>query len=262
MTKSPPFSRKPEAVEYGSPDHPFEGFLFRTPEPPDPEHRVVLFHEYMGMEQHLLDKAQSLAGHGFTVVVADLYGKGIRPETHDQAHGHYRNLKTNRIELRRRALMAVEQARQYPWEGRTQLVSVLGFSMGGCAALEVARSGIDLNLAISVYGYLDSPEPDPNRAIMADLLVFHGLRDAIVPIKDLISFVSSASAMPCRCEIITYSNAGHGFCNPSVIPDPVLGNRYDPIMHQRTWNHILARLAEVTKDLSRAQKPKPQRIRR
>jgi dienelactone hydrolase len=122
---------------------------------------------------------------------------------------------------------------------------VLGFSLGGCAALEAARAGEELDLAVSVYGYLDSPEPDPDRGIRSDLLVIHGLRDRVVPLEDFLAFVSRAPKLPHPCGIVTWAQAGHGFCNPSCPPDPGRGILYDRDLHARTWEIVVRSLART-----------------
>jgi len=218
----------------------FEGLFFDGKDITLP--LVILFHEYLGMEQHIIDKAMELAREGFKVFVADLYGRNIRPRNHDEAYPHYRFLKENPLVMEKRARLSVDRAKACVNPENHAGIALLGFSMGGWAALALAQSNPEIRLAISVYGYLNALTHMD--CVSCDLLIIHGLKDKIVPRKDLVAFLDLAENLGKNCEVVLYSSVGHGFCNPSLEPDLALGNFYDQHHFERSWQRIAGALKQ------------------
>jgi len=218
----------------------FEGLFFDGKDMTLP--LVILFHEYLGMEQHIIDKAMELAKEGFKVFVADLYGRNIKPKNHNEAYPHYRFLKENPLVMEKRSRLAVFQAETCLNSQHHAGIALLGFSMGGWAALALAQSSLDIRLAISVYGYLNTLTHMD--CVSCDLLIIHGLKDKIVLRKDLVAFLDLAENLGKNCEVVLYSSVGHGFCNPSLEPDLALGNFYDQHHFKRSWHRIVGALKQ------------------
>ncbi|MBR7512998.1 dienelactone hydrolase family protein, partial [Mycobacterium tuberculosis] len=90
-----------------------------------------------------VEKAKQLAGDDYVVLVADVYGKGVRPKTDAEAGPVATKLRNDRPLLRARALEAVNvlraQAGKVPLDaGR---IGAVGFCFGGTTVLELARAG-------------------------------------------------------------------------------------------------------------------------
>jgi dienelactone hydrolase len=215
---------------------PYEGVLLEALASPAAR-PVVLYHEYTGIDGNILAKGRDLAKRGHTILVADLYGSGARRMDHETALPHYRRLKNNRRLLRQRAVAAAEALADNRGCDIADL-SLLGFSLGGAAALEAAGAPLPVRLAISVYGYLDTPDPARHERYLSRLLVFHGLQDRIVPIQDLTDFLKKMTAAGTRLEAVLISEAGHGFCNPDVEEDRERGNFYNEATHHRVWREV------------------------
>lgn len=228
-------TRRLERISYRDGEEAFQG-LFGTPKESRPP-LVVLFHEYLGMEQQIMDKAMDLVDQGVAVFVPDLYGQKIRPRNHQEAYPHYRYLKANPRVMAQRAQWGVDQAMACVNFQTHAGVAVLGFSMGGWAALGVAGCHPDIRLGVSVYGYLNGLTRLDRLA--CDLLIIHGLKDKIVPGSDLRVFRELAGRCQDRCDLVLYGRVGHGFCNPSLESDPALGNFYDRAHHEKAWCRIV-----------------------
>ncbi len=226
-----------ERVGYSSNQSSYEGLFLKGRREPDAF--VVIYHEYLGLEAHIIDKAKDLNRKGFSVFVADLYGRTVRPENHNQTYPHYRLLRDNPQKMKARSLLGLEQGKRCLEDPTNSSVAVLGFSMGGWAALEAAKGSSDIDLAVSVYGYLDGPARQGLAGADCNLLIFHGLKDKIVPLTDLNLFLSEAEALESKVESVIYSSVGHGFCNPSLKADHTLGSFYDAVFHKRAWQRIL-----------------------
>ena len=205
---------------------------------------VLVFHEFMGLEDYLERPMEKLARLGYVVMAADMYGKGIRPENKDAALRFSRPLRTDRPTMRRRALAALECLKRYDGVD-SQRIAAVGYSFGGCTALELARSGAAIRAAVSFYGHLDTPMPAEKDALRAKLLVFHGLHDPVVPLQSLAAFHEEMAAARADSRVITYADAGHGFCNPLMDGSQDPWNRYSRRHDERSWKTLVAFLEET-----------------
>jgi len=237
-----------ETVDYRDGNHALQGWLLygcgcRRPAP-----GVLVFHEYMGLGGYLKHPLEKLARRGYGVMAADIYGKGVRPENADVALSYSRPLRADRVTLRRRVLAALQCLKQRHGVD-PQRIAAVGYSFGGCAALELARSGAAIRAAVSFYGYLDTPLPAAKGAIRAKLLVFHGLRDPVVPLQSLAVYQGEMAAARADSRVITYADAGHGFCNPSMDGSQDPWNRYSRRHDARSWKTLVAFLDEALNGL-------------
>lgn len=233
-----------ETIDYQDDNHDLEGWLVYDDDAAQPVPGIVVFHEYMGLGPYLVRHLENLSGLGYVVLAADMYGKGIRPEDAPTALTFSRPLRDNRQAMRRRAKAALDCLRGI---GRVdpEKIAALGYSLGGCAALELARSGEALQAAVSFYGYLDTPLPTDADNLKAKLLVFHGLHDPVVPVSSLAAYCQEMAEAGADSRVVTYSDAGHGFCNREMdgFQDP--WNRYSRRHDERSWQTLVAFLAEA-----------------
>lgn len=209
---------------------------------------VILYHEYMGLQPFIFRTAERLVSKGVNVFVADLYGQGIRPGSHQEAHPLYRQLKQNPARLRERAVAAVSHARtlrNHGSDGSAPALVLMGFSLGGAAALEAAGACGDVSLTILVYSHLMWGSPASKPPVSGNLLLFHGMQDTVVPFDHLVRFTASLKSSAADSELILYADAGHGFCNPAQPSDPDKGLGFHRLSCDRTWERILTALQRL-----------------
>lgn len=233
-----------ETIDYQDENQLLEGWLFYEDDADQPAPGIVVFHEYMGLGPYLVRHLENLSGLGYVVLAADIYGKGIRPEDATTALTLSRPFRDDRQAMRRRAKAALDCLRHM---GRVdpQQIAAMGYSLGGCAALELARSGEALQAAVSFYGYLDTPLPATPDSIKAKLLVFHGMHDPVVPVSSLAAYCQEMAAAGADSRVVTYSDAGHGFCNREMDGAQDPWNRYSRRHDQRSWQTLVTFLAEA-----------------
>ena len=214
-----------EVIAYTADNHALEGRLIRPHERGGASPGILVFHEFMGLGAYLNRHLQNLADLGYVVMAADMYGRGVRPGNATKALGYSRPLRANRQRMRQLAAAALACLRSLPFVDGEKIAAI-GYSFGGCAALELARSGADLKAAVSVYGYLDAPLPAAPGTIKARLLVFHGLHDPVVPESELVAFRREMTAVGADSRVVVYADAGHGFCNRQMDGRQHPWNRY------------------------------------
>jgi dienelactone hydrolase len=236
-----------ETIEYLDEAHSLEGWLVYSNGCRKPAPGIVVFHEFMGLGAYLDRHLEKLADLGYVVMAADLYGRGVRPADEHSALTCSRPLRDDRQAMRRRARAALDCMKGLS-RVEADNIAAVGYSLGGCAALELARSGASLKGAVSLYGYLDTPIPALPGVIQARLLVFHGIHDPVVPMSSLADYCQEMAAADADSRVVTYVDAGHGFCNRRMNGGKDPWNRYSRRHDQRSWKVLAAFLAEVLVD--------------
>ncbi len=236
-----------ETIDYTDGQCALQGLLRYDTAIDTPAPGIVVFHEFMGLGAYLERHLQNLAGLGYVVLAADMYGKGIRPADAATALGYSRPLRDDRPLMRQRARAALDCLRR---SGRVapHKIAAVGYSFGGCVALELARSGADIRAAVSFYGYLETPNPAAAGGIGAKLLVFHGMHDPIVPVSSLAAYCQEVAAAGADSRVVTYDDAGHGVCNREMDGTQETWNRYSRTHDERSWQTLVDFLDRVLED--------------
>jgi dienelactone hydrolase len=233
-----------ETITYAAEGRSLEGWLVVPDHRRHPVPGILVFHEFMGLGAYLNRHLKKLADLGYVVMAADMYGRGVRPGNATTALGYSRPLRANRQRMRQLAAAALACLRSLPFVDGEKIAAI-GYSFGGCAALELARSGADLKAAVSVYGYLDAPLPAASGTIKARLLIFHGMHDPVVPESELVAFRREMTAAGADNRVVVYPDAGHGFCNRQMDGRQHPWNRYSRRHDEDVWKTLAAFLAET-----------------
>ena len=205
---------------------------------------LLMAPNWMGVGQGALDIARQVAGHGYVVLVADLYGKDVRPNGPEQAGAAMMPLKNDRAALRRRMQAAFKalqaQAGKAPFDGAR--LAAFGFCFGGCCALDLARDGAPLAAAVSFHGTLDSPNPADAKNIKGSVLVLDGAIDPLVPREQLLDFAKEMNDAGVDWALTSYGGAAHSFTDPQAqIPGKM---QYDAKVARRAFQAMYDLLDE------------------
>jgi len=191
----------------------------------DNKQGVLLIPSWIGINDYVSDEARRLAQQGHSVMIVDIFGKGIKPANNDEAKQLSDPMVADRSLARKRIGVALAEIRKRLPKGAK--VAAVGYSFGGLIALELARHGADIKGTVSIWGVLDSPEADNTRAINNPVLILHGSKDIIAPLDSVSNFAQQMDAHHKAYEIVLYGGAGHAFTNPRVGADPQSPLRYD-----------------------------------
>jgi len=191
---------------------------------------VVLIHDWDGLTDYEIQRADMLAEQGYAVFAADLFGKGIRPTEVKDKQQHTGELYSDRQKMRDLIHGAIDQAEKLGAD--TNRTVVMGYCFGGAAALEMARSGADLNGFVSFHGGLSTPEGQDYSATQADVLVLHGTADKMISMQDFAKLAEELEQHQVPHELITYGGADHSF----TVFD---GQAYDAQADEKSWQRFL-----------------------
>lgn len=191
---------------------------------------VLLIHDWDGLGDYEVKRAEMLAELGYTVFAADLYGKGVRPQKVEDKRAMTTSLYTDRAALRERMNGALAAAEA---QGANVANAVAaGYCFGGAAVLELARSGVELKGFVTFHGGLTTPEGQDYTQTKGFVLVLHGTADNSVTMDDFAVLAKTLEAEGKPHEMITYSGAPHAFT--------VFGSeRYRKDADEKSWKRFV-----------------------
>lgn len=196
---------------------------------------VLVFPEWVGVGEYTQKRAEMLRELGFNAFVADVYGKGIRPNTPEACEAEMMKYATNRPLLRERARCGLDELRKLPNTDLSRLAAI-GYCFGGMIVLEMARDKQnDLKGVVSFHGVLMTPTPLAAGAYNGKILVLHGVDDPVVPDDQVMGFWKEMRDAKANWEFVAYGNALHTFTNwlmPEDGPPPAVYNKQ---ADRRSW---------------------------
>ena len=228
---------KTETVEYKHGDAVLEGYLAYDDATEDKRPGVLVVHEWKGLGPYAEGRARALAELGYIAFAVDMYGKGIRPMTHEEAGAQAGIYKKDRALMRERAKAGLEVLRTHPLTDDTRLAAI-GYCFGGTTVLEMARGGEDLKGVASFHGALNTPKPEDAKNIKGKVLVLHGADDSFVPKEEVTAFESEMKNAGVDYELIAYPGAVHSFTVAEAGNDPSKGMAYNEEADKKSWEKL------------------------
>jgi dienelactone hydrolase len=219
---------------------PFQGVLVYDDAGAKPRPGLVMVPNWMGVNASAVEKAKSVAGRDYVVLVADVYGRGLRPKSQQEAGAAAGALKADRAKLRQRMGKAVDvlraQASSAPVDAGH--VGVFGFCFGGTAALELLRSGAALDGVVTLHAGLDAPMRAAPRTAHSPVLVLNGAADRSVSRKDVADLEAELTAAGADWQFVDFGGAVHCFAEADAGADPKSNCRYDPRQAARAYRML------------------------
>lgn len=234
LATAPAAAVKSEPVAYKQDTTALEGLLVYDPAGKGKSPGIVLVPDWMGMTDLARQYGERVAKLGYVVLVADIYGKNVRPKDMKEASAQSGLYKNDRPLMQARAKAALDQLLKSPRVDPAR-TAAMGFCFGGGVALELARSGADLDGVVSFHGNLDTPHPEQAKNIKAKVLVLHGADDPFVTQDQVKAFMDEMRAAKTDWNLVQYGNAVHGFTNPNAGNDNSKGMAYNAEASDRAF---------------------------
>jgi dienelactone hydrolase len=195
-----------EYISYQVGGKSYQGY-FVNPSPKAP--LILLIHDWDGLTDYEVKRAEMLAELGYAVFAADLFGEGIRPTALKDKQQHTGELYNDRQQMRALMKGAYDTAILKGADANNSVV--MGYCFGGAAVLELARSGMDFKGFVSFHGGLKTPTGQDYKNTKGKLLILHGSADTFIPMEEFASLANQLEASEVDHEMITYGGAPHAF---------------------------------------------------
>jgi dienelactone hydrolase len=224
-----------QPVEYRVGEEPFEGYFIPASGVASAP-LVLLVHDWDGLNDYEIRRAQMLSAVGYSVFAVDLFGKDQRPDTVPERVAATRALYDDRERMRAllQGALAAAEAQGAPLD-RTV---AMGYCFGGAVVLELARSGAPLQGFVSFHGGLATPDGQSHAQTQGSVLILHGTADASISMQEFAQLAAELEQHGIPHEMITYSGAPHAFT--------VFGSdRYREEADRKSWARFLEYLRET-----------------
>jgi dienelactone hydrolase len=231
-TSMAPAAIQHKVVEYKEGETVCEGYLAWDDSTKVKRPGVVVVHDYKGLSDYARLRVDQLAQLGYLAFAVDIYGKGVRPATAEEARTVSDKYKKDRQLLRARAQAGFDFLRHQQLVDGDRIAAI-GYCFGGTTALEMARAGMDLKGVASFHGDLGTPHPEDAKNIKCKVPVMHGADDPLVPDSTVKAFEDEISKAKVDWQLIVYGNTVHSFTNPSANQPGVAA--YNPDSDRRSW---------------------------
>ena len=220
------------AVTYTVDGNAYEGYYI-SPSPKAP--LVMLIHDWDGLTDYEVKRANMLADMGYAVFAADLFGAGVRPTEMKDKRQHTGELYKDRQKMRALISGALKEAKSKGADVDNAVV--MGYCFGGAAVLEFARSGADLKGFVTFHGGLKTPSGQSYANTRGNVLVFHGTADTAITMDQFAALAEELEKHGVSHEMVSYGGAPHAFT--------VFGSsRYREDADRKSW----ARFGEFLKE--------------
>jgi dienelactone hydrolase len=204
---------------------------------------ILLFPNILGTKEWDFAKADEVAALGYTVLVADLYGRGKRGTSMESGMALMKEVSDDRTVMRARLLDVLATLNESPAVDPSRL-GAIGFCFGGQCVLDLARAGADIKGGVSFHGVYDAP-PFPHASISAKLLICHGWNDPLSPPDALAGLAKELTEADVDWQIQAYGHTGHAFTAENIPLDATRTFGFQPDTYRRSWKAMKDFLAEV-----------------
>jgi carboxymethylenebutenolidase len=196
---------------------------------------VLMFHEWWGLNDNVRSMANQLAGQGYAVLAADLYG-GKAADSPDAA----RALMEGALKDPTGTAQNLRQAHAYLKEQvKATRIGTIGWCFGG--AMSLRASLVDpVDATVMYYGFPGGFTPEELSTLKSPVLGLFGAADDGIPVDDVKKFEETLKAQGKSAEIHVYEGAAHAFANPS-------GGNYKADAAADAWQKSLKFLADHLK---------------
>ena len=203
---------------------------------------VLIAPTWAGKDNFVHERACDLANLGYTAFAIDMYGDGKVGSGPSENESLMTPLLENRDMLKQRVLAALEIGKNLNGVDSSK-VAAIGYCFGGLVALDLARSGADINGVVSFHGLL-MPSPIAQNGIKSKVLVLHGERDPMVPLSMVNVFQQEMTKENVDWQLHSYGGTYHAFTNPDA-NDIEMGALFNDEANKRSWNSMLNFFNEI-----------------
>jgi dienelactone hydrolase len=182
-----------------------------------PRPLLLMAPNWRGVIKPAIENGQMLAGEGYVVFVADMFGEGNGPVGTENPMEFLRPFMSDVASMRRRITAALDTLTREADRraiGDINRRAAIGYCFGGLNVLDLARTGADVAAVVSMHGSLSTPQPAKSGDIKAAVVAVHGAADPIAPKAERDAFEAEMTAAGARWALLTFGGVVHAFTDP------------------------------------------------
>ena len=230
-------------VSYLDEQQPLGGYL-AAPDSARDLPGVLVVPSWLNVNESICRRADRLAELGYVAFVADLFGAAVLPRPPQSPMTVVGPFLEDRLRFRRRLFAGLRTFQERP-ECNADRIAAIGYCVGGCGVLELARAGAELRGVVSLHGILSAPLPAQRNAVVPKILVLHGDADRVASAESVIHFQREMRQAQANWQINIYSDAKHSFTGEGVAADRTPEAGLHPQTEARSWQTTVEFLREV-----------------
>lgn len=209
---------------------------------------VVLIHDAFGLGDEMTAVAHRIAGLGFAVFAAEVWGERLTPRHEGEIGPLIWSMAKDRERWIERIALAHDTAAAQP-EVDPDAIITLGYCFGGSSAIEYARTGGRTRALIAIHPGLDLVEHDWSAVAPASApaaLVVFGADDPMALPEQWRATKAAMDTAGVDWQLHLYSGTVHAFTSPRAArsPNPSVA-AYHPRNAARAWRATADFLLEL-----------------
>jgi len=224
----------------------FDGYLVWDDASKAPRPGLVMVPNWYGVTDAAVAKAKVLAGKDYVILLADVYGRGIRPKNPDEAGKAVGVATADPKVLRSRAAAAIATLKGAGAKAPVDVkhVGAIGFCFGGMVALEMGRMGAKLDGIATFHGNLSTKLPAEKGAFQGPVLVMNGADDSFVSHEQIHGFYDEMRKAGADWQFVNFGGAVHCFAEPDE-HGSLKGCLFNPAAYRRSVRMMHGFFAEA-----------------
>jgi len=184
---------------------------------------LLMVPNWYGVNDSAVAKAKTLAGRDYVILLADVYGRGLRPANADEAGKASGAAASDPAALRSHIQAALATLRRSTGKAPVDAkrIGAIGFCFGGMVALELARSGADLAGVATFHANLSTSMPAKAGVLKSPVLSMNGADDTFVSAASITAFEKEMRDAKADWQFVNFGGAVHCFAEPDehgVVP--------------------------------------------
>ena len=194
----------------------FDGYLVWDDSSKAVRPGLVMVPNWYGVNDHAVAKAKTLAGKDYVILLADVYGRGLRPANADEAGKASGAAASDPAALRSHIQAALATLRKATGKAPVDAkrIGAIGFCFGGMVALELARSGADLSGVATFHANLSTSMPAKAGVLKGPVLSMNGANDTFVSAASITAYEKEMRDAGADWQFVNFGGAVHCFAEP------------------------------------------------
>jgi len=205
---------------------------------------ILVIHDWRGLTDTTKKRADMLAQLGYIAFAADIFGKGVRPQSVPEYQKQVAIYKGDRALYRERERAAYQAFLKQPLLDPTKMAAI-GYCFGGTGVMEMAWDGLDLKGVVSFHGGLDAQPLSPGATIKPKVLALCGADDPYEKPEDMKAFEQQLKDNNVDYVIVYYGHAQHAFTDAGVDALNLPGAKYNVAADERSWHAMRGFFQEI-----------------